>query len=135
MFDLKWRPAYKVGHARIDFEHRIFLGLVQKLDREIEDGATLGKILRTLYEIRKYAEFHFVSEENVMFDIGYPHLESHKRLHAMLLAHLARFSDNAVSGEIPAEDILIFLRDWFLHHTTEEDTKIAAYVATGALSD
>ena len=135
MFDLKWKSAYKVGHARIDFEHKIFLGLIQKLDREIEEGANLEKLMRTLFEIRKYAEFHFVSEENVMIDIGYPDLENHRRLHGLLIDHLKRFAEHAGGGEIPAEDILIFLRDWYLHHTTTEDTRISSHVKAGEIDD
>ena len=128
MSDIKWKASYEVGHERIDFEHRIFVDLIAKID----DATTLGKdmdyIQRLLYELQKYAEFHFVSEENIMYSIGYPDYASHKQHHQKLIETFSQKSLQIELGEQTINDFISFLKDWFINHTLHEDLKISEYV-------
>jgi hemerythrin len=123
-----WDKKFEVGHERIDFEHRIFLGLIVDLDNEVRLRSRPERQLRILREIRLYAEFHFVSEENIMADCEYPDLASHRDAHHYLLAALSNRifspSDDAQAGQSNVD----FLLDWFAIHTTQEDKKVAQYI-------
>jgi len=78
---LKWDHRYELGNERIDAEHRIFLGLIVDFHDAAIQGASKDKLIRILNEISKYAEFHFVSEENIMTEYHYPE----QKYHALIL--------------------------------------------------
>ena len=125
-FKLDWDSKFEVGHERIDFEHQIFLGLIKKL-AEIEKSSPKS-FERYLVELRKYAEFHFVSEENIMIDCNYPEYENHKLLHAELIQeldeHLTRYTNNTLQEGA----FIAFLYEWFIHHTMVEDLKLSEFI-------
>lgn len=85
---IKWKPEYNTGIERIDFEHRIFLELVNSFKYAIDKNRPNEELVRILTEIEKYAEFHFISEENCMFLINYPVLKEHQIQHFELLERL-----------------------------------------------
>jgi hemerythrin len=86
------------------------------------------RLHRIFTEIRKYADFHFVSEQNVMADCAYPGLAEHARLHDELLRNLDDAIE-AMHGEPGAyARFVVFLFEWFSYHTINEDRKIAEYI-------
>ncbi len=127
--NVQWDEKFEIGHSRIDFEHRIFLGLIKDLDQAVNEKRSRDKIRRILEELRLYAQFHFVSEENIMIDCGFPELERHREEHKTLLALLG---DRAKAFLLDESDtgakIVDFSFSWFALHTTQEDKKIADYV-------
>ncbi len=125
---IPWDGKFETGHERIDSEHRIFLGLIHELSVQSETKPGKERIGRTLREIRKYADFHFTSEENIMEDVGYPDFEEHKRLHQMLMVQLDGAIYDFHHGAQTAEEIVSFLFQWFALHTTREDKRVAEFV-------
>ena len=79
-------------------------------------------------EVKKYAGFHFVSEENIMIDVDYPHSEHHAMLHRELLTRLKDHSNQFKIGRLDAPDVFEFLFQWFAIHTSNEDKKLVAYM-------
>lgn len=126
--NLQWDKKFDVGHERIDFEHRIFVGLIRDLSVESEQNPRGPRSERILREIYKYAEFHFISEENIMVDVGYPGLAEHQRSHGMILSQFKDMIHQYRAGQNRAEDIVSFLFQWFALHTTTEDKRIAEYI-------
>lgn len=128
---IRWEGKYEVGHQRIDFEHRIFLDLINNYRDKLEQGAGKESLLRILREIIKYAEFHFLSEENIMAEWRYPELERHAELHRHLLSEVSeKISGLDKLSMDGIEPIMFysFLVDWFIHHTIEVDKKLADYL-------
>lgn len=128
MVKLEWKDWFNIGIEKIDFEHRIFLGLVQAVDASVAANESSEKIRRALEEIYKYADFHFLSEENVMIDAGFDGYTTHKRMHQELLADLRKWI--ADSARNPDDTIMLvtFLYEWFANHTVSEDGKIADFM-------
>lgn len=124
----QWSSHYELGHERIDAEHRIFLRLVNEYATRVEQGLSLDMLLRTLREIRKYAEFHFVSEENIMEELAYPHLDEHRELHAALLDSLAGWIGALGAGTLDPREVQHALVDWFGAHTSREDQKLVEHI-------
>ena len=129
MVDIVWQKWFELGHFRIDSEHRVFLDLIMALNQDHKAGIAAGKLARSLKEILKYAEFHFLSEENMMIDIAYPQLELHAAEHAKLLQALARNIDRLMAGEDVLEEFLTFLYEWFSDHTIGTDYRLTQYIA------
>jgi hemerythrin-like metal-binding protein len=83
--------------------------------------------------VKKFAEFHFASEQNLMHEIGYPEVERHSRIHNNLLIELqVQFSKMQHKVEFP-EDVLYSLHAWLHDHVLNEDLPIAQYVKTSSL--
>ena len=129
---LNWDSKFEIGHERIDSEHRIFLGLIRDLSNEANPHGDRERAFRLLSEIYKYADFHFVSEENVMADVAYPELDAHRRLHLALLAELRDCMFRFRSADATVEQAVEFLFTWFALHTTREDKRITDYIAKSA---
>ncbi len=125
---LKWDQKYELGHERIDAEHRIFLGLIVDFHEAASQGKSKDKLIRTLKEISKYAEFHFVSEENIMVDCHYQEQPQHAHLHDILLSEVKDKLSQFVRDEIGAEEVFDFLFSWFAIHTSNEDKKLVGYL-------
>lgn len=125
---LKWDCRYELGHERIDAEHRIFLGLIVDFQESALAGADKEKQIRILNEIVKYAEFHFVSEENIMTDYQYPDIEYHASLHNMLLAEMTDYYSRFCADNFTAAEMFEFLFSWFAFHTSTEDKKLVGYL-------
>lgn len=129
MTALKWSSSFDLGVERIDFEHRIFLGLIQAYVEAVKSSAERERLRRMIKEIRKYAEFHFLSEENLMLDVGYPDYHNHHDLHKYLLAQLEDFGHDIAVGARSYEQLGDFLFEWFALHTTTVDKHIADFIA------
>ena len=128
--ELHWDNKFEIGIERIDFEHRIFLDLIITFHELIIDRTyDKNKASRLLKEIHKYADFHFTSEENIMIDIAYPELESHREAHQQLLMKLKDQILDLENGHSQASDFFDFIFNWFAIHTTTEDKKIATYIS------
>lgn len=119
-----WNSKFETGIKRIDFEHEVFLDLINCLKFAIENKIDDEQINGLIMEIEKYAEFHFVSEENFMKRIKYPHLEEHRSIHLDLLEDF-----NIAKHKVKNHNELIkFLYDWFINHTIAEDGRIKDFI-------
>ena len=129
MVDIVWQKWFELGNFRIDSEHRVFLDLVMELNRSHEAGIAPDKLARSLREIHKYAEFHFLSEENMMIDIAYPQMDLHAAEHAKLLKTLEQNIAQLMAGEDRLEEFLTFLYEWFSDHTIGTDYRLTQFIA------
>jgi len=128
---IAWDEKYETGVDRIDSEHRIFVGLIKDLHDAVQSRQPGSRLSRIVDEIRLYAAFHFLSQENIMLDADFPsyaeHREEHQRLLSLLDDHAHTFSaDETRSGE----EIVEFVFEWFALHTTQIDRQIANYMGT-----
>ena len=124
-----WSMSCETGHDRIDSEHRILLGLIQGLVRAVDTGSPQSRILRLVAEIQKYAEYHFLCEENVMIDVGFPGIAGHRIAHLRLLNELYRHTDLLRAGTAPPSEVATFLVNWFSAHAEREDQEITRHIA------
>lgn len=124
---LHWDEAYSVGHAQLDSEHRVLLGLINRL-HELEGGERVAMV-EALANLVHYAEDHFRHEESVMAAAAYPGREAHRRLHLRFRQQLNAFLDHAGGEPERVQDELrTFLAAWWRHHVLEEDTRYRPYL-------
>ncbi len=125
---IHWEKELELDNPLIDTQHRILVLLCRKLDIAIKTREAEQTVQHIILELKKFTEFHFVSEENLMREISYPRLEEHAFIHSDLLRQLdmtlAKISHHQ---EFP-EDLLFFLNKWLADHVIHEDMKIAEYV-------
>jgi hemerythrin len=125
---LKWDCKYELGNEKIDSEHRIFLSLIVDFHEAENLGLPKEKMIRIFKEICKYAEFHFLSEENLMIDNFYPEQKQHANSHRKLLAEANNKLYQLQSDSISPNDAFNFLFNWFAFHTSSEDKKLVGHI-------
>lgn len=126
MLDFEWKGQYNIGIPEIDYQHRYFLKLIKRITGVVIEKKEPDYGQRVLMELVYYAKFHFYSEENMMIYHGYPNLREHQELHRDLIDLLSN-KINAISDNIDEYHLLVqFLLQWFVHHSMEEDKKIAS---------
>lgn len=123
-----WDSSYEIGHELIDSQHMIFLMLLNKLSVTCSKAVSKEYMFRVLNELKKYAEFHFLSEENVMHECFYPGIDQHKRIHSQILFEFATLSERISQGRSQPTEVVDFLKAWLFDHILNEDIHVAAYV-------
>ena len=126
---IKWLDQYTVGNERIDFQHHIFLGLVSEFQAMRKSHLNDEKLKQIIDEIGMYARYHFLSEENMMRNHGYPDYLIHKKHHMVLIDELNNQSMGMQIGAVSAKEIEEFLVAWFVDHTSNEDKLLANYIS------
>lgn len=130
---ITWSEAMSVGVPRLDRDHRVLIGLINRLaggDQETANDRIIGEVLEALVA---YTIFHFAREEQVMEFCGFPETETHREEHRLLAAEVvdlrARFLSDRQS--VSLEDLLRFLGDWLNHHILLQDMAYRAIVGDG----
>ena len=122
---IHWEKQLELGNAMIDTQHRILVLLCRKLDIAIKTKKSDQVIRWTILELKKFTEFHFLSEENLMREIGYPDVDEHALIHAGLLMEFEMMMAKISHHKEFPEDLLYFLNKWLIQHVVKEDLKIS----------
>ncbi len=125
---IHWDKKLELGNDLIDTQHRMLILLCRKLDIAIKSNVDKKGILRVMLEVKKFAEFHFISEENLMHEIAYPEVSQHALIHTELLKRLESMLVKIHSQQEFPEDLLYVLNHWISDHVVNEDLKIVNYV-------
>lgn len=125
---IHWDKKYETGQPLIDAEHRLLVMLFRKLDVAIKTQLSDKTLTRIILEVRKFVEFHFVSEENLMHESNYPDTTAHRAVHTELLMKLNSMTAQLASHREYPDDLLSFLNDWLIDHIARHDQEIAEYV-------
>ena len=110
---LEWGPRYEVGNDAVDFQHRYFIDLIKRIERDLVNSADEEYKYRLIDELRKYAEFHFTSEENVALSLSLTGISNHHELHQELIAQFEQKSSRLKTGEMTYKEFIQFLIEWF----------------------
>ena len=127
---VSWIESYTVGNEQIDHEHMVFIKIIGRIHEAAIQRKSMDDIKRIIYELEKYASFHFVSEENIMIDSAFPDVAEHKKEHEKLLNTLDGKVKKIISGEEDPITLVSFLVDWFVFHTTSLDLELAKHLAS-----
>ena len=119
---------YSIDSGRIDRQHSVFFDVIRTVEEAEAEGAPKNKIRRLVAEVMKYSEFHFLSEENIMIDMGYPRFKEHREKHKQLIRSLKSYIIKFESGKSGANELIVFLNDWLSTHTLSEDKLLAKHI-------
>ena len=128
-----WTPEMSVGNRQIDADHQQLISLINQLS-VAGAGNDRTSIEFVLDELVQYTLLHFAREEELMKQIGYPNLASHRAAHTALtnrVKTLRTLFFNGLSTRLD-EDILSFLGTWLSTHILKEDLKYAPLLAAAS---
>ena len=120
---LQWDRGFETGIEEVDAQHRYFLHLINRLGQELQSAQDENYRSRLVRELFKFAEFHFMSEENLMMRYGFPGLADHREIHRQLIEEL--------SGQVffsSLESLLKTVSEWFVQHTVTSDRAFGEFV-------
>lgn len=123
---LRWKPAFKSGHPKLDQEHEALFFLVNRL----LDNVTLRRQQPLEFDaayaaLFMHTEEHFAHEEVFLKAHGYTGLASHTQLHQQLLVRASALharlqeADEAVSAE--SELVKFLVAELVVGHLMHED--------------
>ncbi len=127
-----WDQEWTVGVASIDLQHRYFIDLINRIYAEIESQDAAHQT-RLINELGGYTQLHFMSEENIMYKLGFPAMEKHCESHQALREKLNGQIGLYLVGMLDASEIVANLTDWFIPHLMTEDREFARFIKQAKL--
>lgn len=117
----KWDPAFSVGIAVIDNQHKRIIEYIN----ELSNASTYRdkeKVRTVLLSLIDYTVSHFSFEESLMQEAGYTMLEAHKRVHHAFIERINFFKERYENGEDIAKQLMMDLQIWLINHIQHDDT-------------
>ena len=122
-----------VGIEEIDEQHKLLVGLVNRMHDAIHQRHGSDVVKDILAELVDYTRIHFAVEESLMRILHYPGYEEHKELHEELLSHVKELQEKVASGKTAIGfELMHFLKNWLTTHIMEEDKNYSGlFIAAG----
>lgn len=131
MQDIKWSGAMALGVPAMDAAHHALLDQFARLEAMPDER--LGEAFLALVAT---VERDFREEEDMMEQIGYAGLATHREQHARVLGGLHHAEPYAGGRDLgPVRKALALLPQWFLLHQSSMDTALAAALRVAAQAD
>lgn len=122
--EFEWQSDFETGNEFVDLQHRYFIDLIDRVGANFKNTDDVAYKEKLINELRKYADFHFTSEENIATSCNLPGVSSHHQRHLELLEEFNHHAADLNKGSKTPEDFLEFLTDWLIGHTIYEDKKL-----------
>ena len=123
---IEWTAQLETGIAEIDVQHQELVRIINLLVDRVGDNSR-ETIVEILDQLKSYASYHFMTEEQIMQERGYADYASHVDEHAAFVDQLQLFDlDVILASEGLIGDMLHFLRQWLVGHIMTIDMKFAA---------
>lgn len=122
---LEWGKKYSIGLDEIDNEHKILIGLINKLYKSYGNTSDKRHTRKIIDELLDYTIYHFGTEEEYFYKFDYPDKENHMEQHQIFINKIKDFKENFKQGTDTAIgfDIIDFLMKWFVNHILKVDVK------------
>lgn len=134
-----WRPDLFTGIPAIDRQHRELIGRIGAL-RAAAHAGDVARAEELLASLERYAAEHFATEEQVMWEFGYPGRDAHWSLHLAFAMELARRKSEHQAS--PSQTSLLvdlgrWMDRWLNDHVHGADTGMARFIRSrkGALRE
>jgi hemerythrin-like metal-binding protein len=124
---LSWSKLYCVGLREIDDQHRVLVGLLNRLGAANSRGDWTEMVSETLASLVKYVGEHFAYEEQLMKEHGYEETASHVAAHVGLARRVGELVGRENEGStISVGELTVFLRQWLIAHILHTDRALGA---------
>ncbi len=117
-----WNESYSVRVRQMDGQHQKLFEIINDLAEAMRDGKADGVIRDTVEQLAVYTRTHFLQEEVLMRQTGYPGLAGHQEQHRKLMADVEHYKRAYEEGRSASPvSLLNFVRQWLVHHIKESD--------------
>lgn len=128
MAKIVWDDSFSVGIRKLDNEHKMLIGMINKLH---ESGQAQGNdevVTDLITEMTDYFHYHFATEEHYMRKYHYPDYARHCAEHEEFIERVIAFcsEDLSQSKKIVAE-MADYLGEWLINHVLVTDMKYTSF--------
>ncbi len=120
---------YRLGISSVDKQHAQIIALLEDTVKSKNmSGLERETIINDIIlDLKTYAKNHFQHEESLMKKIHYVDIDKHIESHKVFIEKLSSFQTNTNRyKEKEINDLVVFLKDWFLEHINKVDRKYIA---------
>ena len=117
---MEWQESFNIGIDVIDHQHRQILQYINTLE-EIRVSGQRDKIQEVLEDLIDYTQSHFSFEENLLAQVNYQYLPSHKGIHDLFVKRLNEYRQRFEKGEVVENDLYRLLSKWLINHIQHDD--------------
>ncbi|MDR1509915.1 MAG: hemerythrin family protein [Synergistaceae bacterium] len=127
----EWDESIKIGYPEIDEQHRQLFAAFNEFLDACGEGRGHSEIVKTMEFLSEYVIKHFMDEERIQKENGYPDYHQHKRYHEeckiMVISLKSNFLREGPTAAVISR-IQSSIGDWLLNHIKIEDMKIGEYI-------
>jgi len=118
-----WTDAYAIGIEEIDKQHKFLFDTFDDLLEAVEKNETKEKIHIIIERLVMYGKFHFETEERLLeLHHNSTHYLEHKNEHSYFIETVKQFHrDYRYGNKTLINDIILFLKKWFVVHVSGSD--------------
>jgi len=124
----EWSDELSIGIESIDSQHKELIEALNNLNDAYDSPNRQRAAETCLTKMKDYMREHFADEEQFMKDIDYPGIETQKREHRQFTDKVSDYDVAQISLYTPFQDMLDFLKEWFVDHIKTNDKKIADHL-------
>lgn len=123
----KWDDSFLIGIEELDHEHKLLIGDINRLHKELARHDKKSEIEKRLGDIYARMQAHFALEEHVMKENDYEFFDEHKREHDELLDNYTEYMLQFLNqpGVFSSKRIEDTLTRWIVTHIMESDKKMS----------
>lgn len=133
---ITWDANNRLGHAIIDEDHQEMANRINALGEAIfqpavhsSPGERRARIDAAISALGDVTQRHFLAEETIMSNSGYPALASHRQQHEDLLRDFERFAvDFHKARSESRAHVIRFLKEWFEYHVQIWDQPLVTWL-------
>ena len=130
---MEWNQTYNIGIDVIDNQHRQILDYINALE-QVKNTGQRDKIKEVLEDLIDYTQSHFSFEENLLEQVSYQYLPSHRGIHDLFVKRLNDYRLKFEKGESIEKDLYRLLSKWLINHIQHDDQDYVDAVRDNMLS-
>lgn len=129
MMLVEWDDTLILGSQQIDEHHHRLVEILNRCYSALMLHDHSHELEGVVAELLDYTHYHFSTEESLMAEAEYPAAPSHAAAHRKFIRSINNFRDRSDAGEsFVAIDVLVFLKDWLVHHIQNTDRAFTNYL-------
>jgi hemerythrin len=122
MSTFAWNESYSVHVQQFDAQHQKLFEIINSLSDAMRVGKGEDVIRDVVAQLAVYTRTHFLQEEVLMRQTGYPDLAAHHDQHTRLMSDVEKYKADLDEGRKPdTVAVLNFLREWLVQHIQKSD--------------
>lgn len=122
MATFAWNESYSVKVQQLDAQHRKLFETINSLADAMRVGKGEEVIREVVERLAIYTRTHFLQEEVLMQQTGYPGLLAHRAQHQQLMGDVEKYKQELEAGHKPnTVAVLGFLQKWLVEHIRKSD--------------
>ena len=126
---LEWKDEYSVGIDSIDQQHKRLVNLINQLHTAVHYSTGEEFEREALDELVDYTKTHFIYEEGLMEQNGYPDFEPHKEQHKAMIQKVEDvLAEYEKDQDTAMKNALDYLSDWLINHINGTDKEYSSFL-------